>query len=254
MDHRFELDNFAGPLDLLLYLVQREEVDIRSVSLINICDQYLKVLKTAKHKNIELAGEFLVLAATLMLIKARSLLPSEEVDLERELDPEAELLQQLLEYRQFKEASRDLDRRATSRKLVHLSNPAISDAGIPLEEVDLLDLVDAFRQVLQETGLDADATETISSERPVSTYIQDLLDRLHATPRMAFFEVFASSNSRIELIGFFLATLELIRFGVLTARQEDGFGEIVLEACGEVPDSLTSLLEPVTSEGVPSSE
>ena len=69
MDHRFELDNFAGPLDLLLYLVQREEVDIRSVSLINICDQYLKVLKSAKHKNIELAGEFLVLAATLMLIK-----------------------------------------------------------------------------------------------------------------------------------------------------------------------------------------
>ena len=250
MEQRFELENFAGPLDLLLYLVQKEEVDIRDVSLVRICDQYMDYLRGCENRNIDLAGEFFVMAATLMSIKARSLLPQEEVDLARELDPEAELLQQLLEYRQFKEASRFLDEQEHARKFIHPSNPAISDAGIPLEEVDLLDLVGAFREVLRETGLDrADPSNLIRAERPVSAYIQDMLERLRETPRMSFLEVFRPSATRLDLIGFFLAILELIRFRVITAAQPEAFGEIVFEASGEVPDSLTSLPDQITSDG-----
>lgn len=249
MEQRFELENFAGPLDLLLYLVQKEEVDIREVSLVRICDQYLASLRDCAERDIDLAGEFFVMAATLMMIKARSLLPQEEVDLAKELDPEAELLQQLLEYRQFKEASRFLVGQEHARTFVHPSNPAITDAGIPMEELDLVDLVGAFRQVLQETGLDRTGAEGfIQSDRPVSAYIQDMLERLHEEPRMSFFDAFRDSVSRYDLVGYFLAILELIRFRVITVRQPEPFGDIRLEALGEVPDSLTSMPEPITSD------
>src|SRR6187397_2659563 len=93
MEHHFELGNFAGPLDLLLYLVQKEEMDIREVSLVKICDQYLEHIRALKSIDVDRAGEFLVMASTLMAIKARSLLPREEVDLAAELDPEEELIQ-----------------------------------------------------------------------------------------------------------------------------------------------------------------
>ncbi len=246
MNRRFELDNFAGPLDLLLYLVQRQEVDIREVSLVDICDQYVEEIEKLKGHDLEPAGEFFVMAATLMSIKARSLLPEEEVDLEEALDPEEELIQQLLEYRRIKEVSRELKHRAQARSLVHPPRPEVSDAGIPLEEVEVFDLVQAFRKILQETGLDRERS-TIRGERPVSLYINDLLDRLRKTPTMSFFKVFAPSKSRLDLIGYFLAVLELIRHEVIRARQDQSFGEIRIEANGAVPDSLTSVMQPLTS-------
>ena len=234
MDHHFTLANFAGPLDLLLYLVQKEEMDIREVSLSKICNQYLDHLKDLKAIDVDTAGEFLVMATTLMAIKARSLLPREEVDLAQELDPEEELIQRLLEYRQLKEATRTLDKRATGRTLLHQSRPEVTDAGIPLEEVGLWHLIEAFRNVLAQTEA-ADDKKTIVADRPLSEYIGDLLATLRATPKLAFLAVFKDDKSRIDLIGHFLAVLELMRARLIRAVQSVAFGEIEIEALGEIP-------------------
>lgn len=238
MDHHFELANFAGPLDLLLYLVQKEEMDIREVSLVRICDQYFEYLKQAKNLDVDTAGEFLVMAATLMSIKARSLLPREEIDLAAELDPEEELIQRLLEYRQLKEATRILDRSSAARDLVHQSRPQVGDAGIPLEEVGVFHLVEAFRKVLSDSGLDRNPSATIVNERPLADYVGDLLAKLRASRRIAFHAVFKDDTSRVDLIGHFLAVLELMRARIVQAIQEQAFGEIVIEALvAEVPES-----------------
>jgi segregation and condensation protein A len=237
MDHHFELSNFAGPLDLLLYLVQKEEMDIREVSLVRICDQYFEYLKQAKHLDVDTAGEFLVMAATLMSIKARSLLPREEIDLAAELDPEEELIQRLLEYRQLKEATRILDRSSAARDLIHQSSPQVGDAGIPLEEVGVFHLVEAFRKVLSDSGLDRSPSNTIVNDRPLSEYVTDLLTQLRLTRRLAFHAVFKNDVSRLDLIGHFLAVLELMRAKIIQAIQETAFGEIVIEALiAELPE------------------
>ncbi len=249
METRFQLENFAGPLDLLLYLVQREEVDIREIPLVRICDQYVEIMDEVKKTDIDRVGDFFVMAATLMAIKARSLLPNEEVNLAEELDQEESLIQQLLEYRKVKEASRFLNHRADARRLVHPSRPLVSDAGIPLDEVDLHDLVEAFRQILQETGLDRKSPILMDQGRPVSAYVEDLLETLRESPRIPFFKLFEGSGTREDLLGMFLAVLELIKARIIRARQEERFGEIDIEARGEIPDSLTSLPEPLTSDG-----
>jgi segregation and condensation protein A len=236
MDHHFRLSNFAGPLDLLLHLVQKEEVDVREVSLCKICDQYLAHLKDLKSIDVDVAGEFLVMATTLMAIKARSLLPREEVDLAAELNPEEELIQRLLEYRQLKEATRILDRRSVGRDLIHQSRPEVTDAGIPLEELGLWHLIEAFRHVLAESGADDASGRTIVAERPLAEYIADLLAVLRASPQVGFLEVFKNDRSKIDLIGHFLAVLELMRARIVRAVQSTAFGEIRLEALRDVPE------------------
>lgn len=248
MDHHFELSNFAGPLDLLLHLVQKEEMDIREVSLVRICDQYLAHIKDLKSIDVDTAGEFLVMAATLMGIKARSLLPREEVDLARELDPEEELIQRLLEYRQLKEATRILDRRSLGRDLIHVSRPQVTDAGVPLEELGLWHLVEAFRKVLADTGLDHQAGRTIVADRPLAEYIGDLLGTLRATPKLAFHEIFRGDTTRVDLIGHFLAVLELMRARVIRVTQSAQFGEIQIEALGVVPEKWEPAAELWTSK------
>jgi segregation and condensation protein A len=237
MEAHYELGNFAGPLDLLLYLVQKEEMDIREVSLVRICDQYLAHLKDLKAVDVDRAGEFLVMAATLMSIKARSLLPREEVDLAKELDPEEELIQRLLEYRQLKEVTRVLDRRAVGRGLIHQSRPQVTDAGVPLEELGVWHLVEAFRKVLADSGLDRAPGATIVDEKPLADYIGELLATLRATPRIGFHDVFRKDTTRVELIGHFLAVLELMRARLIRVVQSTRFGEIEIEAVGELPES-----------------
>jgi segregation and condensation protein A len=259
MDQRIQLSNFAGPLDLLLYLVQKQEVDIREISLVKICDQYLAHLRSLENLDIELAGEFFLMAATLMSIKARSLLPREEIDLEEELDPEEELILQLLEYRKVKEAARDLTSRAVARSMVHVARPTVTDAGIPLEEVGVFDLVEAFRKILEDTGLDRAPLRTIEGERPLSSYVTDLVGRLRERPRLPFFEVFAGSKDRMDLIGLFLALLELVRSRLVRAVQDGSFGEIDIEVVGKLPENLESLADLLTEieeaqEHVPSAE
>src|SRR5262245_52916591 len=142
MSYKVDLEVFAGPMDLLLHLIQQEEVEIHEIPIARICDQYLAYLKVLQSLDIEVTGDFLVMAATLMAIKARSLLPREEVDLDEELDPEKnDLIKQLLEYKKFKSLSRELSTRAVERSLRFQVRGSEERAELPLEEVGLFDLV-----------------------------------------------------------------------------------------------------------------
>jgi len=246
VEPHFQLSRFAGPLDLLLHLVQKEELDIREISLRSICDQYVEYLRAAPRLDIDDVGEFFVMAATLMSIKARALLPHEEIDFEKELDPEEALIQQLLEYRRLKEATRELEGRAQARRLIYPSRPLVSDAGIPLEEVDVFALVEAFRKVLYETGLDRASVRTPGEERPLREYLEDLWNRLRAHGRLRFRELFHSCETRLDLIAYFLALLELIRMRAARAEQTAG-GEIDIARVPGSADNLTWEAGPVTS-------
>ena len=216
-------------------------MNIHDIPIALITGQYLATIELMQELNLDVAGDFLVMAATLMSIKARSLLPREEVDLAAELDPEEELIQRLLEYRQLKEATRILDRSSAARDLVHPSRPEVGDAGIPLEEVGVFHLVEAFRKVLADSGLDRAAPSTIVADRPLAEYVADLLATLRSARRVAFHEVFKHDTTRIDLIGHFLAVLELMRAKLIHAVQAQAFGEIVIEA---IADPLPERWEP----------
>jgi segregation and condensation protein A len=233
MDYKVSLDNFSGPLDLLLHLVKEEEVEIHEIPITTICDRYLEYLKALEVLDVDVAADFLVMASTLMLIKSRSLLPheEEEVDLEEELDPEDELIQQLLEYKRFKMAARDLSDRALVRaRIVPFSPPERDvDREIPLEEIDLWDLVRAFSALLRETGLDRGATRQIHDEKPLREYIDEVFSTLRQRRRVMFEELFEGSRKIETVIGRFLALLELARRGRLRARQSSSFDRIEIE-------------------------
>jgi segregation and condensation protein A len=240
MSYKVDLDVFAGPLDLLLHLIQQEEVEIHEVPIARICDQYLAYLRVMQSLDIDVTGEFLVMAATLMAIKARALLPSEEVDLDEELDPERnDLIKQLLEYKKFKTLSRELSTRAIERGLRFRQSGDEEGIELPLEEVGLFDLVTAFAQLMRETGMDR-AERVIEGEKPLRTYIDELLQQLREAPRLQFRDLFRTAFGRADVIGLFIALLELIKQGVARAVQRERFGSIEIE-----------LIDPASLEGLP---
>ncbi len=222
---------FHGPMDLLLHLVREQEVDICDVEINRVIDGYLGYLKDLQAIDIELAGEFVVMAATLMAIKSRSLLPKDEVDLEEELDPRDELIQRLIEYRRFKEASRDLgDRfaersmlvpRADTRSRVEAELSAQDEPTMDFGELTAWDLLSAFSRLMRETGRNRKLRIT-SDDRPMRHYVDELVhwvrDRKSVRLRELVDHV-AGSDSRAQVIGSFCALLELMRLGVVTARQ-----------------------------------
>jgi segregation and condensation protein A len=264
MDYKVSLDNFSGPLDLLLHLVKEEEVEIHEIPITTICDRYLEYLKALEVLDVDVAADFLVMATTLMLIKSRSLLPSdaEEVDLEEELDPQDELIQQLLEYKRFKMAARDLSDRALVRGRIVPFHPPERDVDreIPLEEIDLWDLVRAFSALLRETGLDRGAPRHIHDEKPLREYIDEVFSTLRLRRRLMFEELFEGSRKIETVIGRFLALLELARRGRLRARQSSSFDRIELELLDDRELSDDEILaaeadnRPVISQDGPSAD
>ena len=231
-DHHVELDPFSGPLDLLLWLIREEEVDIHDIPISRILERYLEMLQTIQLLDLDQAGEFLVLASTLMEVKSRSLLPREELIEEDELDPRFELVQKLLEYRKFKEVSEELRRRADQWALRCPPGPAPDVPGIPpdevpLGEVSLWDLALAFQRVLNEVGgknLQSIVFDDVPIERHIETILNMLTDRREAT----FRSLFAPDADRLRITGIFLALLELIRRREVRAIQPAPFAEIVV--------------------------
>ncbi len=237
MTYTVRLDGFSGPLDLLLYLVKQEEVEIHEIPIARICDMYLVHLKEIAELDVENASEFLVMAATLMLIKSRALLPDEEaVDLEEELDPKDELIQQLLEYKRFKMAARDLSALASdrARRIGFTPPPDGREQEIPLEDIDLFDLVKAFAQLLRATGLDR-APRVIENEKPLREYIDDVFTILKARRSSTFAGLFEGLTDRVSLIGRLLALLELVRRRRLAVKQQGAFDSIEIELIDERP-------------------
>ncbi|RKY20797.1 MAG: hypothetical protein DRQ55_06570, partial [Planctomycetota bacterium] len=213
-DQVFELDNFRGPLDLLLHLIREQELEITEVDLSRLCDQYLATLAAMKAVDINVAGEFLVLAATLILIKSRALLPrEEEIDLEEELDPGDELIQQLLEYRKFKTLSMELGRRAVERsqRTPRGMKELPPDEENELVEIDLWDLVGSYVRLMEEIGLER-RFDTMRNEKPLRAFLHETLTALSSRNRWTLRDLVVHHGKQPgSVFGFFLSLLELIK-------------------------------------------
>ena len=222
------LDTFHGPLDLLLHLVKRNEVDILDIPIAKLADQFLEYMETIRELDVELAGDFLVMAATLLELKSRMLLPVEaEVD-EEEEDPRRELVRQLLEYRKFKDAAAALEERGQQASLrmarVPVDEPQERGAR-PVRPVELWDLVSAFARLMRETQA-LRPTAVIVDDTPQHVYEAQIRERVQAELRVGFRELFTPPSSQSRLIGLFLALLELIKQRHVWLEQPEPFGEI----------------------------
>lgn len=226
-DYRVELDAYHGPLDLLLHLIRRNEVDIHDIPIAPIAEQYLAYVKTIRRLDINLAGEFLVMAATLMEIKSAMMAPADRPTDEdgQELsaaedptDPRYELIQQLLAYRRYKDAAEQLDEqreafeaRFAAHPTARARQPAEDDQQVELdlEDVSLWDLVEAYNRITEQVGLTR-AHEVVADDTPVELHAADLVDRLEREGPMTLQQVFEGRRHG-EMVGLFLATLELVR-------------------------------------------
>jgi segregation and condensation protein A len=227
-DYRVDIDVFAGPLDLLLYLVRKEEVDIYDIPIAKITDQYIRYIEMLKSLDIDLAGDFLVMAATLMQIKSAMLLPKAEPDgLEEDdlTDPRKELIRQLLEYKKFKDAANLLNAAADEQKerfprpdtiVQNLRND--TEPEVDIELVSVWDLLEAFDLVCKSIGNVGDMSQ-IKDDTPIDLYQIEILHRLQTDGPTTFERIFESRTKRAVMIGLFLALLELIREKLIWAEQ-----------------------------------
>ncbi|ANM32057.1 hypothetical protein ABI59_03445 [Acidobacteria bacterium Mor1] len=222
------LESFEGPLDLLLHLVRANEVDITDIPIIEITRQYNEHLDLMRELNLEVAGEYLVMAATLMHIKSRMLLPPDPTDEEEEReDPRAELAQQLQEYQRFKQAAENLQAIDSLRGLVWTRNGKVAEefADEELLKVEIFDLVSAFRKLLGRLGDEA-RLRLKRDDVSVADKIAWLTDRLEQKGSMELTELLDGLETRLEGIGVFLAVLEMMRLRMIVAFQRKLFGEI----------------------------
>jgi len=232
-EYRVNLEIYNGPLDLLLYLIRREEVDIYDIPIARITEQYVQYVDLIRQLDPNLAGDFLVLAATLLEIKTRMLLPTppaEEVTAEQlQIDPRAELVRQLLEYKAFKDAAGDLREAAEMQALRfgrQVAPPADEQRQLDLESVQVWDLLDAFSRLMEAVGARPGAHEVIYDDTPVELHAADILDRLQRDGPLTFRRIFEGRSGLGELLGLFLALLELVRLRKVFASQDRDFGEI----------------------------
>ena len=234
MTYKVKLEIFEGPLDLLLHLVKQNEMDIANIPIAQITEQYLQYLELMQALDLEVAGEFLVMASTLIQIKSRMLLPPEALPPEEaeEPDPRAELIQRLLEYQKFKQAAELLSGMEKSR-FIQFSRP-VSPEGIAVEQTDelveasLFDLLRAFSQFMSGEISRELVHEIIREEFTVEEKLTLLRELLQTHTKVSFAEIFSKSRSKLEAIATFLALLELIRVKEILIRQSHLFGEIVL--------------------------
>jgi segregation and condensation protein A len=229
MLYQVAIDAFHGPLDLLLYLVKRSEVDVRDIPVARIAEQFLDHVHAIRTLDVEWAGDFLVMAATLMEIKSRLLLPRAEAAAEAEPDdPRKELVRQLVEYRKTKDAAGHLDQLAEERQF-HVPRVAPDDdegATSPrLRRVELWDLVSAFGRLVRETEA-LQPLHLIEDETPQAAYLDLVRAKLRAGRPVPFRALFDPPLTRRRLIGIFLALLELTKLAEVTFDQPEPFGDI----------------------------
>lgn len=240
MPYTVALDSFHGPLDLLLYLVKRNEVDILDIPIARLAGQFLEHLHAVHELDVEFAGEFLVMAATLMEIKSRMLLPGDAAGTaDEEPDPRRELVKQLLEYRKIKDAAAALEERAIQQgtRIPRLDVPeAMVEAEPRLRPVELWDLVSAFARLMRETQ--SLSTTTIAvDDTPQYVHEAQVLERVRAEGRIPFRAAFTPPYHKARLIGIFLAILELIRNHGLGLDQPQEGGEIWLTVIAPSPEN-----------------
>ncbi len=239
-EYKVELEVFEGPLDLLLYLIKRDEVDIYDIPIERITTQYMSYLDVMRMLDLNIAGEFIVMAATLMMIKSRMLLPVEERDEEdeEEDDPRWDLVRQLVEYKKFKDIANQLQEREFYQENVFgfggKSSVVIEpdDPGLAMQDVSLFDLISAFSDVLKNAPPE-ELGEIEGDRFTVADKIDFVLSKIRQRGRMLFTTMFRKSASRGEIICTFLALLELLR---LRHIQDAHFGEIVITRSDEAEE------------------
>jgi len=231
MNYKVKLDIFEGPLDLLLYLIKRNELNIHEIPITLITEQYLEYLGLMQLLDLDLAGEFLVMATTLMHIKSRMLLPQVEEpggeDLEAE-DPREELVKRLLEYKRYKEAALEFQGMEGSRNRYFTRSPVPveMDAGdSPFFEASLFDLISSFSKVLKNIPREV-FHQIVKDEFTVAEKVHELFHLLLKRKSLLFSELFGPTKNRLEMITIFLALLELVRLSEVRITQNRLFDEI----------------------------
>ncbi len=271
-DYQVTLEAFQGPLDLLLYLIRRAEVDVSEIPIARITDQYLGFLEQIEEIDIDLAGDFLVMASSLIEIKSRTLMPAAapadpdgapaafgSASLGADpfsaasggpgaVDPRHELIRQLLAYQRYRVAAEELDDRREAFALRYPSVPGRRDRAdqpaetveLDLEDAHLLDLVDAYEHIMASIDFSHFGDHFVEiDDTPIALHQEDLLDRLMRSPdrRLKLLEVFQGHN-RGERLGLFLAMLELVRLRNITVRQRHLTADIVLKLKEEGTEAL----------------
>ncbi|MBI5631023.1 MAG: segregation/condensation protein A [Elusimicrobia bacterium] len=226
--YEVHLEMFEGPLDLLLYLIKRDDLDIYNIPLSHITREYLATLELMKELNLEVAGEFLVLAANLMAIKARTLLPSQPAEAEEGPDPRAELVAKLLEYQKFKEAAKFLEARADEFKDVFYRGAPRFDESEKSVNIGVFDLLEALREVLDRG--EEKSKEILGEEFPIEDKIKKIIFLLEGRDHISWDELFADERKRRGILSCFLALLELAKLQKLFLRQDGNFGKIMIYA------------------------
>jgi len=233
-DYSIKLDIFEGPLDLLLYLIKKNEIDIYNIPVALITEQYLQYLKMIKSLNLDLAGEYLVMASTLIHIKSKMLLPEPEEPEEEEEDPRAELVRQLIEYKTFKEAAADLSQRPLLERDVFTRAAFLPEETekAPAEEeelveVSIFELIVAFHRVVSRMDKDKEEFMDIETEKmSITDVINEIMERLALEKNVLFDDLLGEVKSRRRIIYTFLALLELIKLRMVKAYQASSFGAI----------------------------
>ncbi len=240
MSYQIRLEIFEGPMDLLLHLIKKHELDIYSIPIADITQQYLEYIDLMKSLDMEIAGDFLVMASTLTHIKSRMLLPpAENPDDEDGVDPRAELIRRLLEYKSFKEAAGSLGSQEETWSKVY-SRQAENAPEAPADDEPLLfdfhlfDLLAALKDVMARVP---DSNFEITAESvSITEKISQILARLETVDSLLFADLFENSTSKLQVIGTFLALLELIKTRVIKAFQVEQFGAIrITKAVTEEP-------------------
>lgn len=253
MDYRVDLDVYNGPLDLLLYLIKRDELDIYDIPISRITQSYMEYVNMLHGINndggldINVAGEFLVMAATLMEIKSALLLPrlTESTDpnaptsTEDLTDPRYELVQKLLEYKRFKDSALLLERKAAVHSQRFPRYPAMPEGNpdepppLDMEEVQIWDLLEAFNRLMREVGLRKTVHEVVYDDTPIDLHAADIEDRLAREGKLSLRQLILGRKSKSEMIGVFLAVLELTRQKRILVAQNESHDDIEILAAPE---------------------
>ncbi|MBT8046646.1 MAG: segregation/condensation protein A [Pontiella sp.] len=254
-DYKVMLEVFEGPLDLLLYLIKKDEVDIYDIPIGRITDQYMEYLQLMKVLDLNIAGDFLVMSATLMLIKSRMLLPVEErkeMDEEDEEDPRWDLVRQLVEYKKFKDAADHLEDLELHMENVFARESEHVELGAPpevdLRDASIFDLISSLNEALGRVQ-EEDLQEIFAEEYTVGQKVTYIIENLKVAKRLSISDIFTGMVSRQEIVCTFLAVLELIKLNRIAAVQDDHFGEIVVEPREPEKTEIESPEEALVVEG-----
>jgi segregation and condensation protein A len=263
MEYKVQFEVFEGPLDLLLYLVKKEEVDIYEVNLTKLATQFLEHVEMMRQLDLEIAGEFLVMAATLMYIKSKELLPVEKQVVvegeDDEEDPRWELIRQLVEYKKFKDAAAKLQYREEVQESVYARQPGKPDftADEPPQKivVSVFDLIGAVNNILKRyAAKEGESRDIFQDKWTVSEKIETILTTIEGKGTVKFSELFESAVSRTEVVVTFLAMLELIRLKRVIITQPEPFADIEIsrhEVTEATPTNLVTNIDGVNQNNQP---